>query len=403
MPKVKSDLHKKTRVLIVSSVIPVEHSGAGCLTMYRHFALAGDFDVAFATERDFKETSLPYFKITYSRISARIRKSRYVRVLTNADYVRNWFSLPDGLEDFARKFKPDVIFSVVDDWHMGLAWCLSRKLNIPLAVDFQDLFALSTFIGEYFRPYPPVREFLLARYRFLNRNAEVVFHVGQGMKEWFKGEERGDLLYPMASIPDDTRPHDIGNRENAGPVKIVYTGNCRGPYGRMVLRFADAVQGDPRIQFQIFSLGTDMPDADLTRLKDAGIYRGYLPFAELEPELSEAEAFLLVMSFEDADKTFVETSFNTKWVDYVSYGKPIFVWGPAYSSAITFAKSEGAAAVIDVDDPKKVVDSLMECFEDPERIEMQSQMARTASKGVLNPHRLQTLLKSRLQEAILSH
>jgi hypothetical protein len=171
----------------------------------------------------------------------------------------------------------------------------------------------------------------------------------------------------------------------------------------MVLRFADAVQGDPRIQFQIFSLGTDMPDADLTRLKDAGIYRGYLPFAELEPELSEAEAFLLVMSFEDADKTFVETSFNTKWVDYVSYGKPIFVWGPAYSSAITFAKSEGAAAVIDVDDPKKVVDSLMECFEDPERIEMQSQMARTASKGVLNPHRLQTLLKSRLQEAILSH
>jgi hypothetical protein len=127
-----------------------------------------------------------------------------------------------------------------------------------------------------------------------------------------------------------------------------------------------------------------------------------LPFAELEPELRKAEAFLLVMSFEKSDKIFVETSFNTKWVDYASYSKPIFVWGPAYSSASTFAKSEGAAAAIDVDEPEKVVDALMECFEDPARTGVHSQMAKVAAEGVLNPHRLQTLLKSRLQEAILS-
>ncbi len=145
-----------------------------------------------------------------------------------------------------------------------------------------------------------------------------------------------------------------------------------------------------------------MPEEELTRLKKTGIYRGYLPFAELEPELRKADAFLLVMSFEEADRTFVETSFNTKWVDYVSYCKPIFVWAPAYSSACTFARTEGAATVIDVDKPEKVVDSLVKSFEDSVMVTLQSEMARTAAQGVLNPHRLQTLLKSRLQGAIQS-
>src|SRR4030095_8928680 len=40
----------KFRVLIVSSVVPAENRGGGCLTLYRHFCLRDDFEVAVARQ-----------------------------------------------------------------------------------------------------------------------------------------------------------------------------------------------------------------------------------------------------------------------------------------------------------------------------------------------------------------
>ena len=93
----------------------------------------------------------------------------------NSEYLRNWCLLPKSLLEFARAFKPDIIFSVVDDWHMGLAWQLSRKLKVPLAVDFQDLFAVSlspTKVTAAISASAGLSS--MNRYRFLNKNAGEV-------------------------------------------------------------------------------------------------------------------------------------------------------------------------------------------------------------------------------------
>jgi hypothetical protein len=393
----------KLRVLIVSSVIPVEGSGAGCLTMYRHFVLNRDFDVAVATERDFTQMRVRSFRIKRDRFSERLRRSRFPRLAVNLEYVRNWYGVPKSLLQFAREFNPDVIFSVVDDWHMGLAWQLSRKLKIPLAVDFQDIFALSNFEAGIVSPYSWTVRYLVNRYHFLNNKAEVVFHVGEGMRSWFKGRERGHILYPIAHASDKNTGQSGSVLVKRKPIRLVYTGNCRGAYGRMVLKVGEVALSNPEIDFRIFSGGTDMPQEGLLRLQQAGIYRGYLPFEQLQSELEEADAFLIVMSFDERDRTFMETSFNTKWSDYLAQGKPIFVWGPGYSSANIFARQHQAAAVVEDNDPQILVRMVVESCKDPVKCEMLVKGARAATRGPLNPIRLQNFMKEKLEEAVVTN
>ena len=119
------NVHRKPRVLILSAVVPKEGSGGGCLTMHRHFVLNTDFETAVAAERGDLPANMLVHQIRLGRLSQRARRTRFFRPVMNSEYLRNWCLLPKSLLEFARAFKPDIIFSVVDDWHMGLAWQLS--------------------------------------------------------------------------------------------------------------------------------------------------------------------------------------------------------------------------------------------------------------------------------------
>jgi hypothetical protein len=390
---------KKIRVLILSALIPVQKSGAGCLTMYRHFLQKNDFEIAVAASREFDNGKIPFFEIKSYNLIERLKKTRFTRLIRNIEYFLNWMYAPIKLVEFCKDFKPDIIFSVIDDWHMGIAWNLSRKARIPLAIDFQDLFALSTFIDKYSKPYSLTVSFLINRYRFLNRSAEVVFHVGPGMREWFGIEKRGSLLYPMANGESINKPENTNRPEGAKYI-LAYTGNCRGAYGKMVCKFAKEALNNSSIDFRIFSLGNDFSESDYQFLVDKGIYRGYLPFEKLNLELEKADAFLLVMSFEKEDKVFVNTSFNTKWVDYVAYSKPIIVWAPNYSSAAQFAITEGVAALVEENNPRTVLEKAMMVLNNPEYKFKLAEKAHKASTGLLSPSKLQKVLNEELSIAI---
>jgi hypothetical protein len=383
---------RKIRVLILSALIPIERSGAGCLTMQRHFLLRNDFTVAVAAARDFTIDGLPCFRIKQDKITERIRRTRLCRIVNNSDYLKNWLILPEGLEGFAREFKPDVIFSVVDDWHMGIAWRLSRRLKRPLIVDFQDLFALSEFESDLVRPYPIIQRFLVGRYRFLNRKSEQVFHVGPGMKEWFHPHERGDILYPLAlqalnALPSAKVPEDVGR-----PIRLVYAGNSSGAYGTMLIRLARELVEHPSIQLEIYSSASGMPDSDIKWLRDHEIYKGYVPPAELSSIQQDADALLLVMSFEEDWRIFMETSFNTKWSDYLAQQKPIFVWGPGYSSACRFARESGAAHPVTSEDPETLMSEIVRVMGCGETRSNLLASARKAATTLLDPDRVHKVL-----------
>ena len=61
------------------------------------------------------------------------------------------------------------------------------------------------------------------------------------------------------------------------------------------------------------------------------------------------------MSFEKEHELFMRTSFTTKFLDYVSFGKPVILWGPEYCTPVRVAREHGGAAVVTVSDATAVV------------------------------------------------
>lgn len=355
------------KLLYISAVTPDTTSGGGCFAMYRHLIIKQDFEVAVASTNFVHLPIKEQFCIRRNRLIERLRRTRLCRLISNLEYLINWFNVPNSLLKFAENFKPDVIVCVVDDWHLGLAYQLANHLRIPLVVNFQDLFCLSQFVPASIRPYPLITSWLIQRYHYINQFANLVFYTSEGMKEWFenneKENEKGYVLYPVGNFQEEKYINQKQYPQDK--IKIIYAGNCYGAYGRMLLELSECALKCPHIQLQIFAAGNDWLPEKLEQMTDAGIYQGFKPFHILKEQLEQADAFLTVMSFEKEEEVFMRTSFTTKWLDYVPYGKPVFVWGPEYSTACNFAKKYQSGIATMEPDPEVLLQAVTETALNP--------------------------------------
>ncbi|HYW21516.1 MAG TPA: glycosyltransferase [Nodularia sp. (in: cyanobacteria)] len=381
------------KILYISAVIPDTTSG-GRFAMYRHLIIKKDFEVAVASTNFVKLPIKQQLSIRRNRLIERLRRTRLCRLIYNLEYLLNWINIPGSLLKFADDFKPDVIVSVVDDWHLGLAFQLAHKLKVPLVVNFQDLFCLSQFVPLSARPYPLITSWLIQRYHQVNELANQVFYTSEGMKEWFGVDAQGDVLYPVGDFDVQVAIEQRANSQDK--VKIIYAGNCYGAYGRMLLRLAESVQKHPHIHLQIFAAGNDWTPEKLQEMTEAGIYQGFKPFDELKDELKQADAFLTVMSFEKSEEIFMRTSFTTKWLDYVPYAKPVFVWTPEYSTACGFAKKYQSGISVIHDDPEVLLKVISETASNSMAWSSACEGSRRVAETVLNAEQIHHLFVERV-------
>lgn len=386
--------HGKTRVFYLSAVVPDTTSG-GRLAMYRHLLEHNDFEVKIASASQATGTKVDSFPIRETYPIARLRKTRFVRLGHNLGYLWNWLVLPDELLREAERFNPDLILTVPDNWHCGLAWQLSRRLQVPLAVNFQDLFPLSQFLHHNEQPWPIVRAWLNNRFRYLNRVANLVFYTSDGMQNWFGRHSNGHVLYPIGHNEQHQTDPVFPSPEK--PWTVVYAGNCYGAYGRMLLDLAYEMRDSENLQLRIFAAGNDWSAETVGELERAGIFRGFLPFEELKSHFEKADAFLTVMSFEPQEKPFVQTSFTTKWLDYAPYGKPVCIWAPEYSTAAKFAVNHGCGPLVMENDARSVVRKLTAMFQSGEQWKQYAAASTQVAQAVLNPNRLHQLFARQVQ------
>jgi len=387
----------RRRVLIVSGVVPALTRGGGCLALHRHFCERQDFAVAVASYTTAGTSCADVLQIPRTDWWLRVKRTRLCRLAENLDYLAAASRLPRALVRYAKDWKPDLIFSVADDIHAPIAHRLARTLRIPFAVNFQDLFACSSFVPRPCRPLPGVKSLLTSRYRKLQAQADAVFHTSDGMKEWFGMAARGDVLYPIGAateIEPEPRPSPKGT------LTLAYAGNCYGAYGAQVLSLARELDGAAKVTLQVFTMGNDWPAKDVQHYTRTGVYRGYLPFSALRDELEKADAFITTMSFAREDRVFVETSFTTKWLDYAPLGKPIVVWGPEYSSAARFARAKPTGLVVEDFKPASVIAAIERLRADHVEWTRLSLGAMDVAKNELNAERLHNLLKTRLLELV---
>jgi glycosyltransferase involved in cell wall biosynthesis len=169
-------------------------------------------------------------------------------------------------------------------------------------------------------------------------------------------------------------------------------------YGRMLQSLVEPFRQSGDLELTIVGPNSDWPAEILSKAVNSGICLGAKPPEEATKFLSEADALLVVMSFEKEQELFMWTSFNTKFADYTAFGKPIIFWAPEYAAPMNLARRPNATLVVNSPEPEALMQAIRNLASDPHQIERLSERSRALRKEVLNPDHLQGIFVDQIEK-----
>src|SRR6184192_3696630 len=196
------------------------------------------------------------------------------------------------------------------------------------------------------------------------------------------------------SIPKNSWP------QSNGKFRLVYVGSVENFYGRMLCSLIEQIEATSDLEIVVVGPNADWPKQLLERARARGAYLGFKPPEEAAEVLVSADALLVVMSFEREHELFVRTSFTTKFLDYVAFGKPVILWGPEYCTPVRVAREHGGAAVVTTDDSGAVVSLCREIAADAALNEKLSNEAVHLRQTLFNPDRLQAIFVGEIEKLV---
>jgi len=171
-------------------------------------------------------------------------------------------------------------------------------------------------------------------------------------------------------------------------------------YGRMLCSLIRKIEGTKDLEIVVVGPNADWPMKVLERAKANGIYVGFKSPEEAAGVMASADALLVVMSFETEHELFMRTSFTTKFLDYVAFGKPVILWGPEYCTPVRVARKHGGAAVVNENDPDAIISACRQIAGDPAWRQQLSQQARQLHHTLFSPERLQGIFVDEIEKVI---
>jgi glycosyltransferase involved in cell wall biosynthesis len=390
--------NQRIRVLFVSLVPP--HNDCGVrIVMHRHLVERNPFELHVASNADFAKDLLVHTPLRLPYPIHRLRKSRFgprlARWITDYENLVWPLATNRSLERAVQTFRPDVLLTVADNSLSRLAYRLAKRHKLPLAGLFLDWFP----VMEHHYGHRWTQNILSRRYRELYAACDLAFCTSDGMRETLGPHPNCHVIYPMPGqhrIPKESRP------PSNGKFRLVYVGSVENFYGRMICSLIEKMEATDDLEIIVVGPNADWPEEILRRARAKGIYLGFKPPEEAAQVLAGADALLVVMSFESEHRLFMETSFTTKFLDYVAYGKPTILWAPEYCTPVHVARREGGAAVVNDPEPEKIISTCREISSDPALRERLSQQARHLHQGLFNPDRLQGIFVREIQKLVLS-
>src|SRR5438270_7614358 len=149
------------------------------------------------------------------------------------------------------------------------------------------------------------------------------------------------VLYPMGPYNENRLN---GKEKGNKTYSVAFTGNLGEWYGKMLESLVTAGKGLD-ICFKIFGNNPSWSKEFDDYARKEKIYMGHISFDRLKEEMKQVDGLLLLMGFDESCAVIETTSFKSKFIDYLSFEKPIMLWGPSYSSAV-FTASEFNSAEI---------------------------------------------------------
>jgi hypothetical protein len=386
----------KTRVLLVSIVPPRNDCGVR-IVMYRHLVERSPFELHVASNADFAEGLVIHTQLRLPYLIHRLRKSRFgprlAAWITDYENLVWPLTVSHPLEEAVEKFQPDVILTLAECGLCRIARDTAQRHKLPLVGLFLDWFPVMK--GYY--GHKSTQEILSRRYRELYAACDLAFCTSDGMQELLGPHPNSHVIYPM---PGKHRAPGKSWRPANGKFWLVYVGSVENFYGRMLCSLIEKIEQTSDLEIIVVGPNADWPAEFLQRAKAKGVYLGFNPPEEAAPIMEGADALLVLMSFESEHRLFMETSFTTKFLDYVSLGKPVIMWGPEYCAPVRVAQKHGGAAVVSQMEADPVVSTCRRIAANPALRDELCHQARHLHQTLFNPDRLQGIFVSEIERLI---
>ena len=384
------------RVLLVSIVPPKNDCGVR-IVMHRQLVERNPFELHVASNADFDNGLLVHTTLRLPYLMYRLRKSRFGPRLAPwiTDYENLIWPLTanEALEEAVEKFQPEVILTLAECGLCHIARKTAQRHRIPLAGLFLDWFPVMK--GHY--GHKSAQRLLSQRYRDLYATCDLAFCTSDGMQEMLGPHPNSHVIYPMPGrhrVPEKTWP------PRSGKFRVVYVGSVENFYGRMLCSLIEQIKRTSDLEIIVVGPNADWPKQLLERAQASGTYLGFKPPEEAAEVLASANALLSVMSFEKQHELFMRTSFTTKFLDYVAFGKPVILWGPEYCTPVRVAREHGGAAVVTTDDSGALVSLCREIAADAALNEKLSNEAVHLRQTLFNPDRLQAIFVGEIEKLV---
>lgn len=367
--------------------------------MHRHFVLHDDFDLFVASSNPFDHPQIPSLHLQRHPVLVRLSNTRLCRLIRQFEMTIEPYWLLQQVEPILQQFRPNAIFTIPDNTISWTAYLLAQQTGLPLITNFQDWWPQGQFTLPLEKPYWPVRSLLEQRFRQIYQASALAFCTSAGMKQKLGHHPNAPVLFPCPAPRDPNFQPDFQPPDPNRPLRLIYAGTIINAYGRSVLNLAKALRGNPAFEFQVYGPPPDWPVADRAWMEQEGIYRGLLPHDQLKQKLREADACLVVMSFEPQFRPMMETSFTTKFLEYTQYGKPVIVWGPEYCQPVAVAQTQGAGLPVLSPNAAEVVTAL-HSLQDPAQWTTLAEGAWQAANGMFDPDCIHSILRDSINTVV---
>lgn len=361
----------------------------GSVTFHRQFVESSDFDVFVVSDKDCRAEPLPSLQIGLPAWLERLKRTRLSRWVH--DYINVYYgaSVFPEVEEAAREFRPDLIYTVPGTWIARMARALSQRFDVPLAAHFMD-WGTYNVIGHDWA----IRK-IDWQFRQFYRECDLSFCICDGMRQELGEHPNAVIHYPIGAdreVPPESHEHHI-----QPPVEVAFAGNLGEWYGDMIAVLAAEID-DEEIAFKVYGGQHSWSDDTVQNLTARGIFQGFQSFDVLSDRLREADVLLLPMGFAESCALTERTSFKTKWVDYVTFNKPVVIWGPEDCSAVQLARQYDSAECCTELDPHAAVATIRRLSSDPQRRMNIVQQANQMWEELLAPEAIRRIARRALED-----
>jgi hypothetical protein len=365
--------------------------------MHRHLVERTAFELHVVSNAEFSDDLLVHTPLRLPYAIWRLRKTRFGPRLAAwmTDYENLvWPLTPKrDLDAAIETFRPQVILTLAECGLCHIARRAAQRYKLPLVGLFLDWFP----VGRGYYGHAWTQALLSRRYRELYTACDLAFCTSDGMQEMLGPHPNSHVVYPMPGrdcAPEECQP------PRTGKFRVAYVGGVGGSRGRMLCSLMEKIEMTSDMEIIVAGLGADWPKPLLQRAEARGTYLGFKRPEQAAPVLAAADALLVVMGFEKELELFMRTSFTTKFLDYVPFGKPVILWGPEYCDPIRFARKHGGALVVNQNDPDAIISACRQIARDVERREQLSQEASRLHQTLFNPDRLQEVFVGEIEKLV---